>query len=40
MRCWLMKSEPDDVSIDALAARPGLVAHDQRHLRQGEGQGF
>ena len=23
MRCWLMKSEPDDVSIDDLAARPG-----------------
>ena len=23
MPCWLMKSEPDDVSIDDLAARPG-----------------
>ena len=23
MPCWLMKSEPDDVSIDALAACPG-----------------
>ena len=23
MPCWLMKSEPDDVSIDGLAARPG-----------------
>ena len=23
MQYWLMKSEPDDVSIDGLAARPG-----------------
>ena len=23
MPCWLMKAEPDDVSIDDLAARPG-----------------
>ena len=41
MRYWLMKSEPDDVSIDDLQARPGQTVrlHWSRPRRPFEGDG-